>query len=66
MVYLRSTATHNVYALDCQGCGTTGEIGVPKASRKLIKHECGALYIQKPASGMFGQPQLVTVSGGTQ
>jgi hypothetical protein len=64
--FLHSTATHNVYSLDCQGCGVTGEIGVPKANRhgwngNLIKHECGTLYVQKQARGMFGKPELVTV-----
>ena len=47
-------------------CGTTGEVGVPKASRQLVRHECGTLLIQKPARGMFGKPELVTVTGGNQ
>lgn len=60
--FLYSTPTHNVYTLDCQGCGVTGEVGVPKARRQLVSHECGTFFIQNPARGMFGKPELVTVN----
>lgn len=62
MKYLHTTPKHNVYELDCPGCGATGEIGVPHCAKNVaVQHECGTLFMQRPATGMFGNPNLMVV-----
>lgn len=60
---LRTESGRNVYEFEC-ACGASGEMGVPKKQTEIITHECGAVFVQKPARGMFGKPELVTVTEG--
>lgn len=53
---------YNVYSFDCPICGTTGEIGVPARSVKLIPHECGQLFMQRNRPGIFAHPILIEVN----
>lgn len=59
--FLRKEESHNVYEFECT-CGSVGEIGVPVGSTKLIVHDCGATYIQRPPTGLFSGPRLIEVS----
>lgn len=62
--FLRHEEGRNVYELDCPRCGSIGEIGVPEKATHMIKHDCGALFLQKLTSGrnLYEKPKLVTVA----
>lgn len=56
----------NVFFFEC-ACGGFGEVGVPDSKLGIVfQHDCGALYIERPAVGMFGEPSLIQVTGKGQ
>ena len=65
--FLFREGIYNVFAFDCPGCGQFGEIGIPdNRMGQIIEHDCGALFIERPAIGMFSKPTLVEISRRSQ
>lgn len=59
--FLRCYDGRNIFAFTCS-CGASGEIGVLEASNRVIKHECGKLWMQQPRHGLFDTPKLIEVN----
>lgn len=62
-MFVRTTEKHNVFEVECPGCESVIEIGVPKQKmNKMVEHDlCGTLFIQKPKTSFFGKPSLEVV-----
>jgi len=61
--FLHRKDGYNVYEFECPGCGVIGELGIPVKQTKLVFHECGVIFIQRPGDGsLYRPPQLIEVN----